>query len=472
MIVLKKHGEISEIEKNGLRLMEAGMAKRLCFGIIPCAAILFCASQASFAAGQITGLVRNGTSGQPAAGDEVILLRLDRNPHEEARTKIDAQGEFTFDLPDSDHPHIVRVIHQGVNYDKPIADAGAVTIDIFDAAGKVLGVTGNIEIIRAGTRGSALHVSDMIEVWNQSNPPVAQASARSFEVYLPAGAMIDSVLAAGPDNIAASISATLVPGEPGHYTVNYPLLPGATKFAFNYDLPYNGHAVLSTKSSYSFKQVAVMIPPTMTFASRSPAFQALPVGSDRYHVEAAENISAGAALAFEISGAGELPATHQPRPAAPNPSAAAPISAAPAMAAGVSPAGNAAPGAGPQRRINPHSSTGWWWVLGVVMLGFAMWMFFVWRWQSLQRRRVAPVVQLRSHLRQSPAPLVDALKEGLFLLESDHMQGVICGEDYISAKRALEETIRWALMRKQPRETNTSVPAMSIHRGASSGLPT
>lgn len=66
-------------------------------------------------------------------------------------------------------------------------------------------------------------------------------------------------------------------------------------------------------------------------------------------------------------------------------------------------------------------------------------------------------MQLRSHLRQSPAPLVDALKEGLFQLESDRMQGVICGEDYASAKCALEGTIHWALTRTQRRETNTHV---------------
>lgn len=431
--------------------MKASTTRHLCFGIVQCAAILFCAPHVAFAAGPITGLVRNATSGQPAAGDEVILLRLDRNPHEEARTRIDARGGFTFESPDPGHPHIIRVIHHGVNYEKPVAAVGAIAIDVFDAAAKVEGVTGGIEIIRAGTRGSVLHVSDMIEIWNQSNPPMTQASARTFEVYLPPGAIIDSVLAAGPDNSAASISATLVPGEPDHYTVSFPVLPGATKFAFNYDLPYNGHATLSTKSIYSFRQVAIMIPPTMTFASPSSAFQALPVGTDRYHVEAAENVKPGAALKFEISGAGELPEAHRQSPVAPNPSAEAPTPEAPAMAAGASPAVNAAPRA---RKSATHSSAGWWWVLGAVVLGFVVWAFFVWRQQSLRRRRVASVAQLRSPWLPSAAPLVDALKEGLFQLESDRMQGAICAEDYASAKRALEGTIHWALTRAQHRNAN------------------
>ena len=439
--------------------MKAATARRLCFRIVPCAAILFCWSQFAVAAGLITGLVSNRTSGQPAAGDEVILLRLDRSPHEEARTKIDAQGQFTFDLDDPGHPHIVRVIHQGVNYDRRVTDAGTISIDVFDAAAKAQGVVGSIEILRAGTRGSALHVSDMLEIWNQSNPPVTQASARSLEVYLPAGAAIDSVLAAGPDNNAVAVSATLVPGEPGHYAVNFPLLPGATKFAFNYDLPYSGHATLSTKSIYSFKQVAVMIPPTMTFASGSSAFQALPVGNDRYHVEAAENVNAGAALEFEISGAGELPEAHRQSPAAANPPAAASIPQAPAT--GVSPAGNAAPRT---TKIDPHSSAAWWWVLGCAAIVFALWVFLALRRHSLRRRRLASIVQMRSPRLQSATPLVDALKDGLFQLESDRVQGSISGEDYASAKRAMEGTIRWALSRAQNINAD-ACPGLRIEAG-------
>jgi hypothetical protein len=348
------------------------------------------------------------------------------------------------------------VVHQGVSYDKPIAADGAISIDVFDAATKVPGVTGNIEIIRAGTRGATLHVSDMIEVLNRSNPPVTQAGTRSFEVFLPAGALIASVLAAGPDNMAASISATLIPGAPGHYFVSYPLLPGATKFAFNYDLPYKGHAVLSAKSSYSFKQLAVMIPPTMAFASRSSAFQALPVGADRFHVEAAENVSAGDTLEFEISGSGELPPAHQQSPAAPNSLAAASIPAAPATAA-VSPSANSMPRSASLKTIATHSSTAWWFVLGIAAFALMICASFALRQQTLRRSRAAFVAQPRVPLPQSPAPLVEALKEGLFQLESDRMEGVICVEDYASAKQALEGTIHWALTRTQRRETQTHV---------------
>jgi hypothetical protein len=43
--------------------------------------------------------------------------------------------------------------------------------------------------------------------------------------------------------------------------------------------------------------------------------------------------------------------------------------------------------------------------------------------------------------------MIEALKEGLFLLESDRVQGVIPREEYASVKLALEGTIEWAMAR-------------------------
>jgi hypothetical protein len=103
------------------------------------------------------------------------------------------------------------------------------------------------------------------------------------------------------------ISATPVSGEPGHYAVDFPLRPGATKFAFNYDLPYDGHATFQTRHAYPFEQLAIMIPPTMKFSSRLAAFEILPVDSSRYQVLAANHLKAGQGPEFEVFGAGGLP---------------------------------------------------------------------------------------------------------------------------------------------------------------------
>jgi len=304
-------------------------------GLPAALALTLCCSTAALSANSISGSVRNQSRGEPAAGDDVILVRLDGRLQEEARAKTDAHGVFTLDAQHPDKPYMVRVFHQGVSYDQQSSVGQVLSIQVFDAAPEVRGITGTIEILRTGTNGNFLHVSDMIEIKNASRPPLTQAGERTFEVYLAAAAKIDSVLASGPGKIAAIIFAAPVPGEPGHYTVDFPLRPGATKFAFNYDLPYRGHAAFQTRHKYPLEQLAVMIPTDMKFSSRSPAFEILATGNTRYHVHAVNQVEAGAGPKFEVSGIEALPpvgdqASSHPfslSPASPNPTSSPPVRA-------------------------------------------------------------------------------------------------------------------------------------------------
>ncbi len=64
----------------------------------------------------LKGTVKNGTTGKPAAGDDVVLLDMSQGMQEAARTKSDAQGRFSFNYQETGGPHMVRALHQGVNY--------------------------------------------------------------------------------------------------------------------------------------------------------------------------------------------------------------------------------------------------------------------------------------------------------------------------------------------------------------------
>jgi hypothetical protein len=270
--------------------------------------LFFSLSTAARDATNITGSATNKSRGQPAEGDQVILLRLEHEAREEARTKTDANGKFSLPMQYPGGTYLVRVLHDGVAYDTQASAGEKLSIEVFDTAPQVRGITGSIEILQTGTHGNSLHVSDMYELLNASTPRLTQAGERTFEVYLPPNAKIDSVLAAGPDKIGTLIQAALVPGDPGHYTVNFPLRPGATKFAFNYDVPYDGHAVFQTRRGYPVQQFAVMIPPAMKFSSDSPAFEVLPTRNSSYQVRAANQIKEGEGPEFELSGSGALPA--------------------------------------------------------------------------------------------------------------------------------------------------------------------
>src|ERR1700687_67975 len=301
-------------------------------GLLLTLALMLCFSTGALGANSISGSVRNQSRSEPASGDEVILLRLDTGMSEEARSKTDAQGAFILNVQNPDKPYLVRVFHHGVSYDQQASAGQALSIQVFDAAAQVRGITGTIEILRTGTNGNLLHISDMVEIKNASIPPLTQVGERAFEMYLPPNAKIDSVIAAGPGKIGVMISAAPVPSEPGHYTVNFPLRPGATKFAFNYDLPYEGHVAFQTRHAYPLQQLAVMTPPAMKFSSRSSAFELLATGNNRYQVHAANQLKAGKGPEFEVSGPGAFPPvgdrapSHQvfQSPASPNPTQSPP----------------------------------------------------------------------------------------------------------------------------------------------------
>lgn len=279
---------------------------RFCETVCICV-LLACGATTAVGANEIHGLVRNQTRDQPAVGDQVMLIRLDQGMPEEARSKTDARGAFTFNPQHSDKPYLVRVIHYGVDYDERAVVGHALAVRVFDVAFRAPQVAGSIEILRTGTSAGRLHVSDMYEITNESRPPLTQVGARTFDAYLPPNAKIDSVLAAGPGKIAAMISATPVAGEPGHFTVSFPLRPGATRFAFNYDLPYEGHARFQITRAYAMQELAIMIPLSMHFSSRSPAFETLETRDKGYQVHAVSGLKAGKGPDFEVSGAGALP---------------------------------------------------------------------------------------------------------------------------------------------------------------------
>jgi len=403
----------------------------------------------TMAADTITGVVRNQTRGQFAAGDDAILLRLDQGMQEEARTQADSQGAFSLAVRYPDKMHLVRVVHQGVNYDQRASAGDVVSIDVFDADANVQGITGSIEIIRTGTNGNLLHVSDMIEIKNDSRPPLTLAGERTFEVYLPADAKIDSVLAAASGRIGVIISATPALREPGHYTVNFPLRPGATKFAFNYDLPYSGRVTFHPRSQYPLQQLAVMIPPTMSFASHSTAFEALPAGNNRYQVQAANHLQAGQGPEFEISGVGTLPAMQPQVQSSPRPPTTDP------PVPSISVTGNSraqTQGATiiealPASALSTSSSQVQRRILGVgAVLVFAVCGFLLWRRERRSASAMTPERKADGP-RQVSASLADVLKEELVQLEVDRSRGTISGEEYDSAKQALEGTVKRALAR-------------------------
>ena len=158
---------------------------------------------ASFAFAQsITGTVTNGTTGKPAAGDDVTLLALSQGMQEIGSTKSDAQGKFSFPAPADRAPHMVRVTHGGVNYfpqGGPLMPGSTTAeITVYDTAQKVEPLNQTVEVDRYQTDGKQLQGIALFAIQNASNPPRTLDADRTFEFVLPAGAQMDSGDAKGP----------------------------------------------------------------------------------------------------------------------------------------------------------------------------------------------------------------------------------------------------------------------------------
>ena len=261
----------------------------------------------SASAADLTGTVVNGTTHKPAAGDEVVLLTLSNGAvSESARAKTDGAGRFRFTIPDPPAPRLVRVVHQGIAYERIVQPgANSVAVQVFDVAKKLDGITGTLDVQRFQATGDTLQVIEQIAVRNASNPPRTLMKDRSFEIQLPPEAQVDSAMAQPAGGQPLTTMPT--PGEQkGRYYISFPLRPGYTRFQFVYRLPYRGEAVIEPRILYPLEQFVVALPKSMKFEAKTAGiFQPTPAKTgDNVQMTAA--VKPGQPLAFRVSGTGTL----------------------------------------------------------------------------------------------------------------------------------------------------------------------
>jgi hypothetical protein len=376
-----------------------------------------------------------------------VLLKLSQGMQEAARSKTDSQGKFTLQVPDDAAQHLVRVTHDGVNYFRP-APAGTttVTLDVYDAAKTVEGVKGRADILRVQADGNQMDVTELFVLQNDSKPPRTRMSDRSFEITLPEGTVLDSSLAAGPGGMPVNSSPVPL-GDKGHYAYVFPIRPGETKFQIAYHLPYSGAFEFRPQIHTTMEDVVVMLPKSMNFKADGSLFAN--GGEEKgMSIFVAHNVAAGAQLAFSVSGTGQIPREVQEGDAG-------------AQAANATASDNR-PGGGlgkPEETPDPLHAYRWW-IIGGLAAALVVGAVVV---VNQRPRSGAPLPStsagsIHSAPLQTGAPpsrvanrslFLDAMKEELFQLETDRLQGKISDADYQQAKAALDLTMKRALERSQ-----------------------
>lgn len=398
---------------------------------------------ASSFATTITGSVTNKTVDKPSAGDDVVLLKLSEGMQEAARAKTDTQGKFTLPVPDDGGQHLVRVTHQGVNYFRP-APAGTTTVqvDVYDAGKQVDGVTGRADILRVQADNGQMTVTELFVLQNNSKPPRTQMSERSFELVLPEGAIVDASLAAGPGGMPVN-SAPVPTGEKSRYAFVFPIRPGETKFQLSYHLPYSGSFSFRPEIFTPMEDVVVMLPKSMQFSGGNPDFAS--GGEEKgMNIFVAHNIPVRKPLAFSVSGSGQVPRDAQDE-----------AGDSQAASSGGTPDNRPGGGLGrPEETPDPLHAYRWWIIGGlgaVLVVGAIVVMNQKPRTEQASPSVAAVTVPSVRSIAANPdrSPLLEAMKEELFELETERLQGKISDSDYQQAKAALDLTIKRAMARSK-----------------------
>jgi 5-hydroxyisourate hydrolase-like protein (transthyretin family) len=398
------------------------MVHRLAVHLCTFACCLFF-STVLFAA-QLTGTVTNATTGKPAAGDEVTLLSLTGGMQETSSATTDALGKFTFEEPDESVEHLIRVNHDGAFYFKA-APVGTRTSDVnvYDVAAKVDNILQQGRVFQMQTGNGQLEVSEKYILRNQSAPPRTRMGDHSFEIELPPGAQLVDSMAAGPGGMPVTVMPVPLKGRKNHYGLPYPLRPGETQFRINYKIPYSGRFDFTVNPDTPVVELGVILPKSMKLMADGFAQDNDEAGMSVFFMK---NVAAAQAVKFSVSGEGVAPREAQEPPA-------------PDANSGAAPSTETAAG-------NGKSS---WYLVGLlfgVLLGGAVIVF--------RKRRVSfgdrsgDGAEKRTNQKISPAKagqngsMLDALKEELFQLETDRLDGRISQQDYEKSKAGLDTLIR------------------------------
>lgn len=421
------------------------------------------------AATPITGTVTNKTTGKVSAGDEVVLIQLQQAMQESTRTTTDARGRFTLQVPD-DGMHLVRVTHQKATYFQPVQPGtnGPIAVTVYDAAPQIEGVQTGVEELHVEASPNELHVVEVLQVLNNSAPPRTQFGPDGFDFYLPKGSLIGRTGAITQGGMPVQTPA--VPrSDPGHFSFLFPIRPGETQFGIGYTLPYTGKFTFTPHLTAPVKTFAVLVPTGITLTATGHVALNLQAGKPGVKTYLAQDVSPENPPEFTVSGTGNLPDQNAggetgANASAPNAATANPGSNSDAQAPAVSNS-DLAGGRGLNNPLNesgdrdPWAKYKWWILAGLALLLAAA--------AGLLLRKPpgtietpaanqpdatwppAPGYRGPTSRPADSSPLLQALKEELFALETERLQQHISESDYHQARAAFDLILRRTLARNQ-----------------------
>jgi hypothetical protein len=444
-------------------------------------ALLLSLAGASFA-GTVTGTVRNGTTGKPAAGVEVILIQLQGGMQPVDSTKTDADGHFQITNPGvgGQMPMLLRAVYRDVFYHEPLTPGKTnVDIDVYEPTDKPSAVSVSAHAVIVQPSGSVLTVGEEYSIQNTTQPPLTYYNASgSFLFSLPQGAQLTDVSAAGASGMPV-VQGTIDKGK-NVKAIAYAFRPGDNEVRITYKLPYSeNHAKLRVTSHYPDKRLAVFAPPSVQITGDgfSPAGQ-----EQGFNAYLRENVAANAPVEVSISGSAPAPPPGNSASA----SAGAPVAGAPASSEDASQnpsvnsrleeSGAEAPTA-TATTLPARLDSLKWILVGGFAVTFALGFAYLWRRPQVIAATAAgpaaalpvqaapaspapppPIARVSPQPASAAAPLapaavpsepaapprgsLDEIKDALFRVELRRQAGTITDDEYARERRRIEQFLR------------------------------
>jgi len=422
----------------------------------------------AISAGTVTGTVRNGTTGQIAAGVDVILIQLQGGMQPVANTRTDGQGRFKFEHPAlGTAPMLIRAVYRGVNYHEPVPPGKATAeVQVFEPTDAPGSFTVPAHAVIVQPHGAELLVGEEYSIENKTKPPKAFYKADgSFFFSLPQGAQLGEVTAAGSSGMSV-VQGTIDKGK-GQQAIAFAFRPGDSGVRISYKLPYAGNqAKLRFVSPYTAERLAVFAPPSVQVTAEGFA----PAGQDQgFSVYMRESVAANTPVSVSFSGSAPMPANTGGSSGAVSGPPAAQNAQNPSVNSRLDVVGADATSVTATAIPARLDSLKWYVVAGFVAL-FALGFAYVWRKpqsvaaaggaaaiaQGAPQRKVRapehPAVAVPVAPPVSPAAVadldrevrgsLDSLKDNLFRLELRHQAGTISEEDYARERQRMESILR------------------------------
>jgi hypothetical protein len=316
------------------------------------------------------------------------------------------------------------------------APPGTSTADvtIYDAATQLTGVGPDARVFHLQASGGSLQVDETFLINNQSQPPRTKIGNQTFAVTLPEGAEMGEASLTGPSGMPLTVNP--VPsGVKNVYAYDFPIRPGQTHLDVFYKIPYSGSYEYSFTPDTPLNEVGILLPKSMKFTGVSQGF-AQDNDEQGLNVYFVKNAAANQPVKFSVSGEGL-------------------ISNAAAGGGEGQPAGG---GSAPAPSSSGGTSGVLWFVVSAIVILVGGVAFVLWRRGATAKvdsspRNAKPAGKARAQAqgqlaKSEPADMLEVLKDELFQLETDKLNGKISQEEYEKTKAGLDTLFRRQMKRK------------------------